>query len=69
MVRRWQSERRSDDHEIGLHAVEDRLHVHDLHANVLRALGVDHMELVYKHKGRPERETLNEGLVCKKPFG
>ncbi len=24
-------------------------------------MGVDHMKLVYKHKGRPERPTLNEG--------
>jgi hypothetical protein len=47
--------------EVGLHAVEDRLHVHDLHATVLHLLGVDHMRLVYRHKGRPERATLNEG--------
>ncbi|MFM9960048.1 MAG: DUF1501 domain-containing protein [Planctomycetaceae bacterium] len=55
--------------EVGLHAIEDRLHVHDLHATVLASMGVDHMELVYKHKGRPERATLNEGIVCKKLFG
>ncbi|MCR9120499.1 MAG: DUF1501 domain-containing protein, partial [bacterium] len=47
--------------EVGLHAVEDRLHIHDLHATILHALGVGHMELIYKHKGRPERPTLNEG--------
>ncbi|VTU02619.1 secreted protein containing duf1501 : Uncharacterized protein OS=Pirellula staleyi (strain ATCC 27377 / DSM 6068 / ICPB 4128) GN=Psta_3333 PE=4 SV=1: DUF1501 [Gemmataceae bacterium] len=47
--------------ELGLHAVEDRLHVHDLHATWLHLLGADHMKLVYKHKGRPERPTLNEG--------
>jgi hypothetical protein len=47
--------------EIGLHAVENRLHVHDLHATILHLLGVDHMRLVYPHKGRPERPTLNEG--------
>ena len=55
--------------EIGLHAVEDRLPVHDLHATVLAPMCVDHMELVYKHKGRPERATLNEGIACKKLFG
>jgi hypothetical protein len=54
--------------EVGLHAVEDRLHVHDLHATVLSSLGVDHMDLVYRHKGRPERATLNEGNVCNKLF-
>jgi hypothetical protein len=47
--------------ELGLHAVDDRLHVHDLHATILRLMGVDHMKLVYKHNGRPERPTLNEG--------
>jgi uncharacterized protein (DUF1501 family) len=47
--------------ELGLHAVKDRLHVHDLHATILYLLGLDNMELVYKYKGRPERPTLNEG--------
>jgi len=44
-----------------LHAVEDRLHVHDLHSTILDLLGVDHTELIYMHKGRPERIDLNEG--------
>ncbi|MGD9644411.1 MAG: DUF1501 domain-containing protein [Pirellulales bacterium] len=47
--------------EVGLHAVEDRLHVHDLHATILHLLGVDHRQLVYLHKGRPERIDENEG--------
>ena len=47
--------------ELGLHAVEDKLHVHDLHATILRIMGVDHTKLVYTHKGRPERVDLNEG--------
>jgi uncharacterized protein (DUF1501 family) len=55
--------------EVGLHAVEDRLHVHDLHATILRLLGLDHMGLVYKYKGRPERPTINEGEVYKKILG
>ena len=29
-------------------------------------LGLDHMQLVYMHKGRPERPTLNEGSACEK---
>ncbi|MGL6073123.1 MAG: DUF1501 domain-containing protein [Fimbriiglobus sp.] len=49
--------------EIGLHAVRDRLHVHDFHATLLHRLGLDHMKLIYTHKGRPERPTLNEGEV------
>ena len=47
--------------ELGLRAVEDKLHVHDLHATILSLLGLDHMKLVFKYKGRPERPTLNEG--------
>lgn len=47
--------------ELGLYAVEDRLHVHDLHATILHLLGVDHTKLIYPHKGRPERIDLNEG--------
>jgi hypothetical protein len=52
--------------EIGLHAVEDRLHTHDFHATILRLLGLDHMRLTYLHKNRPERPTLNEGVPCEK---
>jgi hypothetical protein len=52
--------------EVGLHAVEDRLHVHDLHATILYLMGIDHMDLVYRYKGRPERPTLNEGEAYKK---
>ncbi|WP_286178225.1 DUF1501 domain-containing protein [Stieleria mannarensis] len=47
--------------EVGLHAVEDRLHVHDIHSTVLHLMGVDHRKLVYMHKGRPERIDQNEG--------
>ncbi|MFO0904501.1 MAG: DUF1501 domain-containing protein [Pirellulales bacterium] len=52
--------------EIGLHAVEHRVHVHDLHATILYLLGIDPVELVFNHKGRPERATLNEGEVFRK---
>jgi len=47
--------------EVGLRAVEDRMHVHDIHATILDLMGLDHMRLVYTHDGRPERPTLNEG--------
>jgi hypothetical protein len=49
--------------ELGLRAVVTPLHVHDLHATILHLMGVDHEKLVYFHKGRPERATLNEGAV------
>ena len=52
--------------DLGLHAVDDRLHVHDLHATILHLLGIDNMGLVYLHKGRPERPTLNEGEAYRK---
>jgi hypothetical protein len=52
--------------EIGLHATETRLHVHDLHATVLHLLGLDHTKLTYFHKGRPERATINEGDAYKR---
>jgi len=47
--------------DLGLRAVDERLHVHDLHATILWLLGLDNMGLVYSYKGRPERPTLNEG--------
>ena len=47
--------------ELGLRAVKDPLHVHDLHATILYLLGIDNMGLIYSYKGRPERPTLNEG--------
>lgn len=46
----------------------DRMHVHDIHATNLHALGLGHMDLVYHDKGRPVRPTLNEGTVMKKLF-
>ena len=55
--------------EVGLHAVEDRLHVHDLHATILHLLGLDHMQLIYRHQGRPERPTLNEGEALRRVAG
>ena len=55
--------------ELGLHAVEDRLHIHDFHATILYLLGLDHMRLIYRHMGRPERPTLNEGEAYRKITG
>lgn len=52
--------------ELGLRAVEDKLHVHDLHATILHLLGVDHTRMIYHDKGRPERIDQNEGHVYSK---
>jgi hypothetical protein len=46
---------------MGLHATLDRLHVHDLHATIMHLLGLDHTRVIYRHQGRPERATVNEG--------
>jgi hypothetical protein len=47
--------------ELGLYAVEDKMHVRDIHASILWLLGLNNMRLTYDHKGRPERPTINEG--------
>ncbi len=47
--------------ELGLYAVENRLHVHDIHSTILHLMGIDHTQLVYNNKGRPERIDQNEG--------
>ncbi len=49
--------------DIGLYAVKDRVHVHDLHATILHCLGLDHQKLTLLHNGREERATLNGGKV------
>ena len=46
---------------LGLYAIEDRMHVKDIHASILWLLGLNNMELTYDHKGRLERPTINEG--------
>jgi len=55
--------------DLGLHAVQDRMHIHDFHATILHLMGIDHMGLVYLHQGRPERPTLNEGEPNAKVLG
>lgn len=47
--------------DLGLRAVDQKMHVHDLHATILHLMGIDHTRLVYKYKGRPERIDMNEG--------
>jgi uncharacterized protein (DUF1501 family) len=54
--------------DFGMHAIENRLHVRDLHATILAALGLEHTELIYVHQGRPERPTVNEGNICDDVF-
>ena len=51
--------------EIGLRAIKNRSHVHDIHATILHLLGLDHEKLTYLHNGRDERPTINGGEVIK----
>lgn len=43
--------------EFGYRAVENPVHVHDLHATILHLLGLDHTRLTYRHAGRDFRLT------------
>jgi len=52
--------------EFGYSAVEDVVEVHDLHATMLRLLGVDHKKLTYRFQGRDFRLTDVRGEVVKK---
>lgn len=48
---------------VGLRAEQDKAHVHDIHATMLRLLGLDHTRLTYRHNGRNERLTDVAGNV------
>jgi len=52
--------------EFGLHAVTDRISVHDFHATILHLLGLDHEKLTYPHNSRDERLTDVAGQVITK---
>jgi hypothetical protein len=52
--------------DLGFNAVEDRVHVHDLHATLLHQLGFDHTKLTFKFQGRPFRLTDVHGKVVTK---
>ena len=49
--------------EYGYYAVDQRVHVHDLHATMLHLLGIDHEQLTYRHAGRDFRLTDVFGTV------
>ena len=51
--------------ELGMLAVEDRVHTHDLHATILHLLGLDHKRLTYRYAGRDFRLTDVAGEVVK----
>jgi hypothetical protein len=51
--------------ELGFSAVEQRMHVHDLHATILHLLGFDHEKLTYRYAGRDFRLTDVHGNVVR----
>lgn len=51
--------------EFGAAAVENKVHVHDLHATILALLGFDHRQLTYRYNGRDFRLTDVSGEVVK----
>ncbi|MHB8520599.1 MAG: DUF1501 domain-containing protein [Limisphaerales bacterium] len=51
--------------EFGWHAVENKVHVHDLHATILHVMGIDHEKLTYRYSGRDYRLTDVYGKVVR----
>ncbi len=51
--------------DFGYYSVEDKVHIHDLHATMLHLLGLDHLKLTYRHAGRDFRLTDVHGEVVK----
>jgi len=51
--------------EFGFTAVENRMHVHDLHATILHLMGLNHEKLTYRYSGRDFRLTDVSGTVTK----
>jgi hypothetical protein len=52
--------------ELGFNAVEDRCHVHDLHATILHLLGLEHTKLTFRFQGRDFRLTDVHGEIVHK---
>ena len=50
--------------EFGYYAMENKMHVHDLHATILHLLGIDHLRLTYRYAGRDFRLTDVAGEVA-----
>lgn len=49
--------------EFGHHAVQDKVHMHDMHATILHLLGLDHEKLTFRYAGRDFRLTDVAGRV------
>lgn len=49
--------------EYGYYAIENKVHIHDLHATILHLLGLDHLRLTYRYSGRDFRLTDVHGEI------
>jgi hypothetical protein len=45
--------------------MQDKVHIHDLHATILHLMGLDHTRLTYRHAGRDYRLTDVAGNVVR----
>ncbi len=54
--------------EFGYRAIQDRMHVHDLHATIFHLMGLDHERLTYRYSGRDFRLTDVHGHVVRELF-
>jgi hypothetical protein len=55
--------------EFGWYAIQDKVHIHDLHATILHLMGLDHTRLTYRHGGRDFRLTDVYGNVVDQIIG
>jgi hypothetical protein len=51
--------------DFGAASIENKVHVHDLHATILALLGFDHKLLTYRYNGRDFRLTETAGEIMK----
>ena len=55
--------------DFGYESIENKVHVNDLHANILNILGLDHTALTYFHAGRDHRLTDVHGRILPELLG
>jgi hypothetical protein len=54
--------------EIGMAAVDGRMHINDLHATILALMGINHEQLTYRYAGRDFRLTNVAGVIQQEVF-
>jgi hypothetical protein len=62
-IKRGLSHGLTDD--LGFHAVENKVHIHDLQGTILHLLGLDHERLTFRYAGRDFRLTDVHGRVIR----